>query len=98
MKCNGPLRMFAGSPSGRPILPTASDSDGHLIMRTPNESEVGILHGNSGHRRYANRIARTLLIFRGSLDMIDDESFPRAILGFKVQAKLLLERREKRRP
>jgi len=30
--------------------------------------------------------------------MIDDESFPRAILGFKVQAKLLLERREKRRP
>jgi len=43
MKCNGPLRMFAGSP----ILPTASDSDGHLIMRTPNESEVGILHGTA---------------------------------------------------
>jgi hypothetical protein len=27
------------------------DSDGHLIMRTPSVSELGILQGNSGHQR-----------------------------------------------
>src|SRR5580693_4851553 len=44
------------------------------------------------------RINRPLLIFRGLLDAVDDKGLYRPFSRLQFQAKLLMERREDRRP
>src|SRR5437667_10134700 len=45
-----------------------------------------------------HRISYPVLVFRRPLDMIDDENLHGALLRFQFQTKLLLNRREHRRP